>query len=99
MASRKAPSRKGSRSAFVLRVPSGKIITLTRFRSRSAHSRSARAPLARSPRQTPISPAMVIIQPTRGIRNSSRLESHFISQGRWEIRMMSTNDSWLLTTT
>ena len=38
-------------------------------------------------------------QPTIGILNSSFLVSHFISNGMWAMRRMSTNDSWLATTT
>ena len=33
------------------------------------------------------------------MRNSSALESHFISQGRWLMSRMSANDSWFETTT
>ena len=55
--------------------------------------------LGPKPRFTGTSPARCISQPMNGIRNSSALESHFISQGRWERRKMSAKDSWLATAT
>ena len=49
--------------------------------------------LGPKPRFTGMSPANHIIQPMTGIRNSSALDSHFISQGRWLMSRMSAKDS------
>ena len=81
------------------RVPSGKIITDTRRASDSRHRAMASTALGPKPRLTGMSPASASASPCTGMRNSSALESHFISQGRWLIRRMSANDSWLETTT
>ena len=83
MASWKAPSLNGSSSSVRERVPSGKIITLTRRARRSRHSASAAMPLSRCPRCTGTSSAMRIIQPITGILKIVCLESHFISHGKW----------------
>ncbi len=98
-ARRNAPSLKGSNSEVRERVPSGKIITETPFRSRSRHCSMACIRLDCSPRRTSMSPASRIIHPWKGTRKTASLESHFISHGRCEIRKMSALDSWLETTT
>ena len=67
-----------------------------RFDSTRAIASTALGP---NPRRTGTSPASCIIQPSTGTRNSSALESHFISQGRWLMSRMSAKDSWLETTT
>ena len=46
-----------------------------------------------------MSRAQRIIHPTKGILIISILESHFISVGKWEMRIMSTKLSWFATTT
>ena len=81
------------------RVPSGKIITLTRRASRSRHSLSAATALSRWPRRTGTSSAMRIIHPITGIWKIVCFESHFISQGKCDMRKMSAYDSWFDTTT
>ena len=52
-----------------------------------------------APRVSGMSPARRIAQPRMGARSRATLASHFISQGRWEMRKGSALDSWLLTTT
>ena len=84
---------------MVERVPSGKIMTDTRRASTSRQRAMRLDGAGPEPRLTGMSPASCIIQPMTGMRNSSALESHFISQGRWLMSRMSANDSWLETTT
>src|SRR3954452_14194008 len=98
MAKRKAPSLNLRTSPSVLRVPSGKIITLTRLDNRSLHESIAATTDSRLPRISLMSPAMRINQPTSGYLKKSSLESHFISQGNCEINNMSTKLLWLATT-
>ena len=97
MASRNAPSLNGPSSPFTTRVPSGNTITETLRSSHTAHSAMAFLALSLSPRSTLMSPAIDIICPAIGMRNMLSLDSHFISQGRWLMRRMSANDSWLQT--
>ena len=99
MASRNAPSLNRPISPVVDRVPSGKIITETLRSSHTLHWFIAVLALDFSPLVSGTSPARRSSQPTIGILNSSFLVSHFISNGMWAIRRMSTKDSWLATIT
>ncbi len=89
IARRKAPSLNGSSSPPFDRVPSGKIMTETRFASRSRQAASASTVLERLPRVRRMSPAMLIIHPMTGILKIVSFDSHFISHGRWLMRKMS----------
>ena len=74
-------------------------MTETRLPRASRHFAIASTALGPKPRLMGMSPASCIIQPSTGMRNSSALDSHFISHGRWLMSRMSTKDSWFDTTT
>src|SRR5450432_3919314 len=99
MARRNAPSLKLCISPVLERVPSGKIITGTPCSSQSAHLSSAALAAEGDARSMGTSFTRRMLQPMNGRLKSERLASHFISQGKCEIKNTSVCEQWLLTHT
>ena len=81
-------------------MPTTRDAELQQYRKRpKTSSNDSSQPLSGSPRRMEMSPAIRIIQPAHGIRNSASFATHFISCGSLASMRMSRIDWWFATTT